>query len=200
MTMEQRLEGIELLDLFVNQGKEGIPLYDELFRYVKSKIRDNHMAEDVMQEIQLQVFKSRDSYNPNERLKPWLYTIATNKCTDYYRKVNGNGKSERPLVFSLNDCVNGSESEIGEFMQDRNVEESYEIAKGNEQEEFVRRAIGKLPDKLKQPMLLVYFQGLKYEEAAGALGIPVGTVKSRLHEARRRLEEDKRLEEYRKAA
>ena len=53
----------------------------------------------------------------------------------------------------------------------------------------VRRAVDRLPDTLRQVLLLVYYQGLKYREAAEVLSIPVGTVKSRLHAAIRRLEQ-----------
>jgi len=52
----------------------------------------------------------------------------------------------------------------------------------------VRQAVDRLPDPLKHVLVLVYYQGLKYREVAQALGIPVGTVKSRLHAAIRKLE------------
>src|SRR4029079_11516694 len=60
---------------------------------------------------------------------------------------------------------------------------------GEELRELVRRSVDELPDFLKQVVLLTYFQGLKYRDAADALGIPVGTVKSRLHAALQRLAE-----------
>src|SRR5262249_17986605 len=59
-----------------------------------------------------------------------------------------------------------------------------------EQREQVRAAVSRLPELLRQAVLLVYFQGLKYQDAADVLGIPVGTVKSRLHAALTKLTED----------
>jgi RNA polymerase sigma-70 factor (ECF subfamily) len=58
-----------------------------------------------------------------------------------------------------------------------------EVAERTEQAERVRAAVSQLPELLRQAVLLVYFQGLKYQDAADILGIPVGTVKSRLHAA-----------------
>jgi RNA polymerase sigma-70 factor (ECF subfamily) len=52
-----------------------------------------------------------------------------------------------------------------------------------ERQEWIRRAVENLPDQLRSALVLVYYQGLKYREAAEILGIPVGTVKSRLHAA-----------------
>ena len=59
-----------------------------------------------------------------------------------------------------------------------------------EQAERVRAAVAQLPELLRQAVLLVYFQGLKYQDAADILGIPVGTVKSRLHAALTKLTEE----------
>jgi len=53
----------------------------------------------------------------------------------------------------------------------------------DEQAEAIRRAVNGLPEQVRQVVILIYFQGLKYREAAQILGIPVGTVKSRLHGA-----------------
>ena len=58
-----------------------------------------------------------------------------------------------------------------------------------ENRQAVLQAIERLPEQLRQVVLLVYYQGLKYREAAGVLSIPVGTVKSRLHAAMQKLNE-----------
>ena len=64
-----------------------------------------------------------------------------------------------------------------------------EESENHEQAGEIRRAVDDLPEQMRQVVLLVYFQGLKYREAAHALGIPVGTVKSRLHGAVQKLGE-----------
>src|SRR5436305_4220582 len=64
-----------------------------------------------------------------------------------------------------------------------------EQIQGDERREQVREKVDKLPDFLRQVVILAYYQGLKYREIADILGIPVGTVKSRLHAALARLQE-----------
>jgi RNA polymerase sigma-70 factor (ECF subfamily) len=64
-----------------------------------------------------------------------------------------------------------------------------ELFASAERARYVRRAVDRLPAVLRQAVLLVYFQGLKYREAAEVLGVPVGTVKSRLHAAIAKLNE-----------
>ncbi len=83
------------------------------------------------------------------------------------------------------------ESETGAFVEVFDspgrgpVEENVSL----EQADEIRRAVDDLPEQMRQVVLLVYFQGLKYREAAHAMGIPVGTVKSRLHGAVQKLGE-----------
>jgi RNA polymerase sigma-70 factor (ECF subfamily) len=64
-----------------------------------------------------------------------------------------------------------------------------EAAQGEERRERVRAGVDRLPDFLRQVLILAYYQGLKYREIADILGIPVGTVKSRLHAALVKLQE-----------
>ncbi|MDZ7616362.1 MAG: sigma-70 family RNA polymerase sigma factor, partial [Patescibacteria group bacterium] len=64
-----------------------------------------------------------------------------------------------------------------------------ELAEEAEQSGEVRRAVRELPESIRQAVLLVYFQGMKYREAAEVMSVPVGTVKSRLHAAIQKLNE-----------
>jgi RNA polymerase sigma-70 factor (ECF subfamily) len=72
---------------------------------------------------------------------------------------------------------------------DGNGSDPLEAAEEAEQSEEVRRAVDDLPESTRQAVLLVYFQGMKYREAAEVMSIPVGTVKSRLHAAIQKLNE-----------
>ena len=70
-----------------------------------------------------------------------------------------------------------------------NEPDPVDVVEGDESQRWVRQEIAALPDHLRSVISLVYFQGMKYREAAEALSIPVGTVKSRLHTAVLKLNE-----------
>ena len=85
----------------------------------------------------------------------------------------------------------GEDSDTGAFVDlfDSASRGPVEESESLEQADAIRRAVDNLPEQTRQVVLLVYFQGLKYREAAQALGVPVGTVKSRLHGAIQKLGE-----------
>ena len=158
----------------------------ELYGYLRNYLSDPEMAEDVFQQTFLQIYLKCDQFEPERKLRPWLYAVATNQAIDHQRRFG------RHRMASLDRRMGkDEESETGAFVEvfdspDRGpVEESESI----EQADEIRRAVDDLPEQMRQVVLLVYFQGLKYREAAHALGIPVGTVKSRLHGAVQKLGE-----------
>jgi RNA polymerase sigma-70 factor (ECF subfamily) len=159
----------------------------ELFGYLRNYLGDAEMAEDVFQQTFLQIYLKCDQFEAERKLRPWLYAVATNQAIDHQR-VHG-----RHRMASLDRRMGTKydESEAGAFVElvgspDRGpVEESESHERAGE----IRRAVDELPEQLRQVVLLIYFQGLKYREAAHALGIPVGTVKSRLHGAVQKLGE-----------
>ena len=158
----------------------------ELFGYLRNYLGDPEMAEDVFQQTFLQIYLKCDQFEPERKLRPWLYAVATNQAIDHQRRFG------RHRMASLDRRMGkDEESDTGAFVevfdsQRRGpVEESENIEQANE----IRRAVDSLPEQTRQVVLLVYFQGLKYREAAHVLGVPVGTVKSRLHVAIQKLGE-----------
>ena len=152
----------------------------ELYRYLARYTGDSALAEDVFQNTFLQVHLKRGLYEDGRPVRPWLYSIATHQAVDALRKVGrhptisldargGSGGDSDPSA--LVDLLVGGET--GPLAQ----------LQGQESKEWVRSAIEKLPDALKQTLLLAYFQDLKYREIAEIQKIPVGPVKSRLHAA-----------------
>jgi len=84
-----------------------------------------------------------------------------------------------------------SEDQVGtllEMMENRQPGPLAELV-ANERQEWVRNAVDSLPEQYRGPVMLIYYQGLKYQEAAEILGIPVGTAKSRMHTAILKLNE-----------
>jgi len=156
----------------------------ELFSYLRRYLGNAEMAEDVFQATFLQIHLKKDQFEEGRRFRPWLYTIATNQAIDAQRR------NKRHRMVSL-DHRTGGEDDVGTLVEmlsgsDRTADEKME---DEEAREWVRVAVGDLPETLRSALLLVYHQGMKYREAADVLGIPVGTVKSRLHAALLKLNE-----------
>lgn len=152
----------------------------ELFGYLRHYLGDAEMAEDVFQQTFLQVHLKCEQFEPGRRVRPWLYTVATNQAIDLRRR------NRRHRMVSLDRRAGGlAEDDACGLVELLDSPEAgpQEKALSSEQRDQVRRAVDELPEQSRQVVLLVYFQGLKYREAAEVLSIPVGTVKSRLHAA-----------------
>jgi RNA polymerase sigma-70 factor (ECF subfamily) len=158
----------------------------ELFSYLRRYLGDAEMAEDAFQTTFLQVHLKKDQFEEGRKVRPWLYTIATNQAIDAQRR------NKRHRMVSL-DRRNQSagEADIGtllDMLTSREQGASVNLEQ-HERREWIRAAIDELPESLKGALVLVYYQGLKYREAADVLDVPVGTVKSRLHAAILKLSE-----------
>jgi RNA polymerase sigma-70 factor (ECF subfamily) len=149
----------------------------ELFSYLRRYVGSSEMAEDVFQATFLQIYVKRDRFEAGRRFRPWLYTVATNQAIDAQRR------NRRHRMVSL-DQKSGNDEE-GDLMSvvSSAGPTAVENLEDEEAREWVRGAVDDLPETLRAALILVYHQGLKYREAADVLGIPVGTVKSRLHAA-----------------
>lgn len=155
----------------------------ELFSYLRRFLGDAAKAEDVFQQTFLQVHVKSELFQPGRKFRPWLYTIATNQAIDYQRR------NKRHRRLSLDQSQRSSGEEVGSLMEVVASQEAGPHAKAEdgEQAEWIRSAVGTLPETLQSAVQLVYFRGMKYREAAQVLSVPVGTVKSRLHSALQRL-------------
>jgi RNA polymerase sigma-70 factor (ECF subfamily) len=181
----------QLLELF-GQGRRDafgvlVRRYEgELYGYLRRYLGDGELAEDVFQNTFLQVFTKIDQYEPGRPVRPWLYTIATHQAIDALRRQG------RHQAVSLDQ--EREELASAELPQLLGLLESrgpgpLEQLQADERRQLVRASVERLPEFLKQVVLLAYYQGLKYKDIADILGIPVGTVKSRLHAALVRLHE-----------
>jgi RNA polymerase sigma-70 factor (ECF subfamily) len=158
----------------------------ELYGYLRRYLGDADLAEDVFQNTFLQLVVKIGQYEPGRPVRPWLYTIATNQAIDALRRHG------RHQALSLDrhreESTNGEAHSLMESLPSDAPGPS-DHAEGLELSERVRASVDRLPDFLRQVLILAYYQGLKYREIADMLGIPVGTVKSRLHAALVRLHE-----------
>lgn len=152
----------------------------ELYSYLRRYLGDASMAEDAFQATFLQVHLKGDRFEEGRKFRPWLYTIATNQAIDAQRR----NKRHKNVSLDRNTKPEGSD-DVGTLMDlltsnEPAPESNLDAA---HQRQWVRDAIESLPEGLRQAINLVYYQGMKYREAADILNVPVGTVKSRLHSA-----------------
>ena len=158
----------------------------ELFSYLRRYLGDAAMAEDAFQATFLQVHLKCDQFEEGRKFRPWLYTIATNQAIDAQRR------SRRHRLVSLD--RNNTQTDVDHVGSLLNLMESREpgpvsMLESAEREEWITKAVEDLPEQLRAAVDLVYYRGMKYREAAEVLGIPVGTIKSRLHAAILKLNE-----------
>jgi len=159
----------------------------ELFGYLRRYLGDDDLADDVFQNTFVQVYSKIGQYEPGRPARPWLYAIATNQAIDALRRRNRRADQRADAVAAPDE--DGHPRPLFELLPAVG-DTPPDAADRAEQRELVRAAVDRLPELLRQVVILAYFQGLKYRDAADALGIPVGTVKSRLHAALARLTEE----------
>lgn len=157
----------------------------ELYSYLRRYLGDAEVAEDAFQAAFLQVHLKCKHYEPGRAVRPWLYTIATNQAIDAQRR------NRRHRLVSLDRAGTTDGEEAGKLLDLLVSHEQSPAAhlSAMERRHWLVEAVEKLPEGLRDVVNLVYFQELKYREAAEILDIPVGTVKSRLHAAVAKLNE-----------
>jgi RNA polymerase sigma-70 factor, ECF subfamily len=127
-------------------------------------------VDDVFQETWIRVVRSAGRYDPTQRFSSWLFAIAWNLVKDRW--------SRRPPV---------DEMDLGKFASTAHSPEDEALAR--DRAARVRTLVARLPERLAEAILLRYFEELSEKEVAVRLGIPVGTVKSRVHHGLRKLKE-----------
>lgn len=158
----------------------------ELYNYLRRYLGDPEMAQDAFQTTFLQVHLKCEQFQEGRKFRPWLYSIATNQAIDLGRR------NKRHRMISLNRVgASNDGDELGRLLDllESKEESPQRRLDVTERRQWVRRQLEQLPESLKGVVILVYYQGLKYREAAEVLSIPVGTVKSRMHAAILKLNE-----------
>jgi len=127
-------------------------------------------AEDVVSEVFLKVYRNLHQFRPDHAFSTWLYKLTANHVVDRSRRMKKErGRSEMPEQIA--DTHDGAETTMEQ----------------DERHELVRRALAHVDDRYREVMHLVYVEGLKVEETARILGLPEGTVKTRLMRGREAL-------------
>lgn len=128
-------------------------------------------SQDLTQEIFLRVFRSLEKFDRNADFGTWLYSVSRNHCIDHYRS----GRREREMLVQYELPL--EEVPSGRFDPHRRIEV-------RDKREMLSRALGCLPEKLRQAVVLRDIKGLSYQEIVEQLKLPEGTVKSRINRGR----------------
>lgn len=136
--------------------------------------RDTEAAKDLFQETLYRAISNKDKYNVGTNIKAWLYTIMRNIFINNYRRA-----AKQKTVFS---------NTANEFLPDNKQFAIANTAETNLSLKEIKEAVYHLPEIFKIPFEL-YFEGYKYHEISAILKEPLGTIKSRIHFARKLLKQ-----------
>lgn len=158
--------------------REALVHLDTVYRVALRLAGNAADADDLVQETMLKAYRSWDQYQQGTNAKGWLLTILRNSFINEYRRRTRH--PETVDVDTIEPFAVLSE-EQDEDPQGRFFDQIVD--------EEVQRAVDGLPEVFREALVLSDVEGLNYQEIAGVLGVPVGTVKSRLFRARRLLKE-----------
>jgi RNA polymerase sigma-70 factor (ECF subfamily) len=162
--------------------REALPWMDDVYRFAKSMTRDEADADDLVQETYLRAYRAWHTFEPGSDCRRWLFTI----CRNVFLRTR---EREARRVDT------GGDDAVLETMAA--VREASPFATSNADAIFsrldlvpaIRKALGTLPDAFRSAVVLVDVEGQSYDEAATVLGVPIGTVRSRLFRGRRLLQQ-----------
>ena len=156
-------------------SKYKIAVYNLIYRMVK----DKQEAEDLTQETFIKTFKSLPSFNEDYAFSTWIFKIATNNCIDFFRK-------RKLKTYSIDKPIKYKTSEIQQDHPDPDLNAEKNLL-AKERSELIKEAIGSLPKKYNEAIVLRHRQEKSYEEISEMLYLPLGTVKARIFRAREML-------------
>jgi len=155
--------------------------HKKVYRIAYGVVRQREEALDVVQEVFIKLFRSVKDFKGRSHFYTYLYRMAMNTAIDHRRKAG------KQFISSLD--------EEGSFEPSDEAEKGPErILLQKELEEKVKLAMDKLPDEQKAALIFRDVEGLSYQEMAEAMGCSIGTVMSRLHYGRKRMQES--LKDY----
>ncbi len=165
-------------------AEQAMQYMDQLYSTAMRMTRNQADAEDLVQETYLKGYRGFGGFTQGTNLRAWLFRILTNTYINSYRK-----KQRRPVESDLADIqdmylykrLGGENADLAKSAEDALMEH---LTEGE-----IRDAIEALPEQYRLAVLLADVEGFAYKEIAEILDIPIGTVMSRLHRGRKRLQE-----------
>ena len=147
----------------------------ELLNFAYKLTADREEANDLLQETSLKALDNEDKYTSETNFKGWIYTIMRNIFINNYRKA-------------LRDQTYVDQTD-NQFYLNQNIDIEGDSTEGSYDLKEMRRIVNALPKEYRIPFSM-YVSGFKYREIADKLGLPLGTVKSRIYFTRQKLQEE----------
>ena len=165
--------------LYKEFEKEAVPHMDALYNFALKLTGDSDDASDLSQETYLKAFRFFDKYEKGTNCKAWLFSIMKNTFINSYRK-----QSKEPAKVDYEEIENFYENIKAPSKDDANLEKDFF---DNLLDDELSEALSTLPEDFRMVVVLCDIEGFSYDEIAEFIDIPVGTVRSRLHRARKML-------------
>lgn len=157
------------------------PVYSLIARMVQ----DPATAEDLAQEAFVKAYRSLRSYDPSRKLSSWLFKIAHNTTIDHLRR---HALETVPLE-APPDQEEGRGG-LAAVLADGSIEDPAAAAERRDMARSLERAIARLRPEYRESVVLFYLEGASYQEICETTGLPLGTVKTNLHRARKELAQE----------
>lgn len=152
-----------------------------LYSFICRYIMDREEAYDILQETFINIYRKIHLYDANKRFSTWAFQIALNKCRDWGRK----NTLKRIINFSSFNKIEDHKNFI-ENLTDQKADPEH-IISDKQDLEIISKAIFKLPEKLKAPLIMCVLEEMSQEECARILGVSQKTVETRIYRARKKL-------------
>lgn len=151
----------------------------KIYHYLYRMTGNAEDADDLTQEVFIRMYTNIGKFRAEASLSTWLFRIAGNLAVDRFRRT----KNSRRLVTSLDAPIQVGEEEASRDVPDMSMAPEVLVGR-RELADHIESALAKLPAKLRSAVILFDVEGMSYDEIAGVEGIPLGTVKSRIFNAR----------------
>ncbi len=157
----------------------------KVFNLAFRLLGEREEAEDLTQEVFINVFRHIGEFRGESQFSTWIYQVTTNHCRNRLKYLR---RRFRHATESIDDPVSTEEGEMGREIPDEGEIPEDRVYRRQVQE-LVQIALGRLRQEYREAVVLRDIQNLSYQEISEILGVPEGTIKSRLHRARWELKE-----------
>ena len=159
-----------------------MPHKNDLYNYALAIARNSDDAQDLVQETYFKAYKNYHQFEGGTNSKAWMFMILKNTFINNYRKLK-----REPSKVDYDEIEDIYENIKSEQSKDNNLDLDFY---NNLFDDDLSSALAKLPEKMKEVFLLCDLEGYSYEEISEIVDIPIGTVRSRLHRARKLLQDE----------